>query len=207
MKMIMSEIKIVETVGFNKEEALSTVAFNAAYKNATQKWIKSGSPEVDSKAFKVFAAEYLKSATKDTAGLGAHIVVEAGVADSRERPYKVISKPTEGARKYKSVHSVVPAELTTKIVKETSVNEAGEEVVKEVVKVTSYTVEGPAIASLDTKGDAIDAMKDAIAETKQSYVIINNKVEITGQDVEAFGIYTPSASTKLGTYIAFGIEA
>ena len=52
---IMSEIKFVEVAGFTKEEALSTVEFNTSLQgaNATQAWIKAGSPEVDSKAFKL----------------------------------------------------------------------------------------------------------------------------------------------------------
>lgn len=205
----MSEIKFVEVAGFTKEEALSTVEFNTSLQgaNATQAWIKAGSPEVDSKAFKLFAAEQLKKKFKNSAGVGAYVVVEGGVADSRERPYKVISVATEGARKYKSVHQIVEAEIETKIVKENSVNEAGETVVKEVVKVVGHTVVGLPVAAFDTKGEALDAIKDLVSTTKTSYIVENVKVETTGQSVEAYALYTPSVSAKVGTYVAFGIEA
>jgi hypothetical protein len=205
----MSEIKIVEVKGFSKEEALSTVDFNTTLKgaNATQAWIKAGSPETDSKAFKVFVAEQVKSKFNNAAGVGGYVVVEGGVADSRERPYKVISVATEGARKYKSVHQVIEADLTTKVVKEKVTSEDGVESTKEVTKVTGYTLIGQAVDSGDTKGEALELMKELIAENKKSYVVVNAKVEVSGQAIEAFGLYTPSVSAKVGTYIAFGIEA
>ncbi len=205
----MSKVKIQQVEGFSKVEALETVNLSTKLDgaNATQAWVKAGSPGIDSNAFAVFVSEQLQKRTKLVPGLGAYVVVEAGVKDSRERPYKVISVATEGARKYKTVHQIVEAEVTTKIVKEKSTNEEGVEEIKEVIKVVDYELVGLPVAEADTKGDALDKMKDLISENKTTYVVVNTKVEVSNQSVEAFGLYTPSVSAKMGTYIVFGIEA
>jgi len=206
----MSQIKFVEVSGFTKEEALSTVEFNTSMTgaNATQAWVKAGSPEVDSKAFKAFAAAQLEKKFKNSAGIGAYVVLEGGVADSRERPYKVISVPViEGGRKYKTVHQIIEADVKTKTVKEEVVNAEGDTVVKDVIKAVSHVEIGLPVASYDTKGEAQEAAKELTAVTKATYIVKNVKVETTGQEVEAYVLYTPSVSAKVGTYIAFGIEA
>ena len=197
-------LKIAAVKGFTKEEALSQVEFNASFKNATQAWIKAGKPTYGTNDFKVFATEYLKKSTKGTAGVGAHVVIEAGIADSRERPYKVISVSNEGTRKYNTVYQIVEADLKKKQVKVIKTDKEGVE--KEVTETKAELLElGTVVDTASKKGEAEDKMKQWITETKRDYIV--NVVKVTDHNpIAAFGIYTPSTSSKEGTYIAFGVE-
>lgn len=205
-------LKIEAVKGFTKEEALSKVNFNANFKNATQAWVKAGKPTFGTNDFKVFATEYLKKATKGTAGVGAHVVIDGAVADSRERPYKVLSISNEGTRKYKTVYQIVEAELVTKtkkVMKTVKVkDEEGNvtEVEKEVNEMTAEVKSlGSVVDSCSKKGEAEDLMKQWITDTKRDYVVVVNKVT-DHNPIAAYGVYTPSTSTKEGTFIAFGVE-
>lgn len=199
----MEQIKIVETKGFTKDEALSEVNFNATFKNATQAWVKAGSPAFGTTNFKTFAAEYLKKSTKNAAGLGAHVVLESGVADSRERPYKVLTVTGKGTRKFKRQYQIVEAELEKKIVKTT--DEDGK--VSEELTVKKVLSLGAVVASADQKGDAEKILKEWITSEKRDYIIQIVSVVVEGEPIASYGLYTPSVSAKKGTYVAFGIEA
>jgi hypothetical protein len=205
-------VKIAAVKGFTKEEALSSVNFDASFKNATQAWVKAGKPTYGTSDFKVFATEYLKKATKGMAGAGAHVVIESGIADSRERPYKVITVSNEGTRKYSTVYQIVEAELKTKTKKVVKLvkgkDEDGVEIEmeKEVNEVTAELVAlGTVVDTASKKGEAEAKMKEWISETKRDFII--NVVKVTDHNpVVSYGIYTPSTSAKEGTYIAFGVE-
>ena len=205
-------VKIAPVKGVSKEEALSQVNFNAGFKNATQAWVKAGKPTYGTNDFKVFATEYLKKATKGTPGVGAYVVIDAAVADTRERPYKVISVSNEGTRKYQTVYQIVEADLKTKTKKATKLvkvkDEEGNvtEVEKEVNEVVAEIVAlGTVVETASKKGEAEEKMKAWITNTKRDYVI--NLAKVTDHNpIAAYGVYTPSTSTKEGTYIAFGVE-
>ena len=205
-------LKIAAVKGFTKEEALSQVSFDASFKNATQAWVKAGKPTYGTDNFKAFASEYLKKTTKGIAGVGAYVVLESGVADSRERPYKVISVSNEGTRKYSTVYQVVEAELKTKTKKVVKTVKAKDEdgveieIEKEVNEVEASVVSlGTVVDTASKKGEAEAKMKEWITETKRSYVI--NVVKVTDHNpIAAYGVYTPSTSAKEGTFIAFGVE-
>ena len=47
-------------------------------------------------------------------------------------------------------------------------------------------------------------MRDLIYETEKNYVI--QSIKIPSNSIETFGVFTPSVSAKIGTYIAFGVE-
>lgn len=196
--------KIVPVKGFTKEEALSQVGFNATFKNATQAWVKAGKPTVGTDGFKTFAVEYLKKHTKGTPGVGSFVVLESGVADSRERPYKVLTVSNEGTRKYSTVYQIVEADLKKKSKKVMVADAEGVE--KEVTKITAEVVGlGVVVDTASKKGEAEAKMKEWITETKRDYII--NVVKVTDHNpIASYGIYTPSTSAKEGTYIAFGVE-
>lgn len=205
-------VKIAAVKGFTKEEALSQVEFNAGYKNATQAWIKAGKPTYGTPTFKTFAVEYLRKATKGTANLGAHVIIEAGVADSRERPYKVVSVSNEGTRKFTTVYQVVEAEIETKtkkVLKTVKVKDAEgnvEEVEKEVTEVVPTLVSlGAVVDGAAKKSDAEELAKEWTTTQKRDYVVKVTKVT-DHNPIAAYSIYTPSTSAKEGTYIAFGVE-
>ena len=195
-------MKIVECKGFSKEVALDSevLGFTTEIRgaNATQAWIKAGKPTVGTPGFKAFAADQLKLKTKNTAGLGVYIVLEAGVEDNRERPYKVISVKTEGARKFKRVYQVTEA-----VIKETPAkkNDDGEVVVPAKYEISEL---GAVVGKAATKGAGNDLLKEWITDQKRDYVLTIAEEVVEGQPIASYGKYTPSVSAKEGTYIAFG---
>lgn len=134
------------------------------------------------------------------------MIIEAGVADTRERPYKVIPVITDGARKFKRTHQIIEAELATKMVKvnvtdpETNEVTVKEEMVAEIVSL------GSVVATADKKSEALDEMKEWITAEKRDYVVVIAKEVVEGKAIAAYGVYTPSISAKQGTYVAFGVE-
>ena len=195
-------MKIVECKGFSKEAALNeeVLGFTMAPRgaNATQAWIKEGKPTMGTPAFKIFAAEQLKAKTKNMAGLGAYVIIEGGVEDSRERPYKVTSVKTEGARKFKRVYNITEAVIKVTPAK---LDAEGNVVTPEKNEVLEL---GAVVAKADKKGKANDIMKEWITDTKRDYIVAIAEEVVEGQPIASFGKYTPSVSAKEGTYIAFG---
>ena len=87
--------------GYTKSEALEQVPFQVI-KDATQAWKNAGKP-MTGNALKEFMSEYLRANTKFAQGIGCSITVEAGTADTRERPYTITDiKNESGKRKYKT---------------------------------------------------------------------------------------------------------
>ena len=175
----MTNFKQVEVKGYTKNEAMEQVPFQVI-KDATQAWKNAGKPMTGS-ALKEFMSEYLKANTKFAAGVGCSITIEPGVADTRERPYTVTDiKNESGKRKYKTgIQGVNPN--TGEIL---FVNFENKAAAKEMAK-ELYTNKG-------YKGDIHATYVKAVVEG-----------ETGAFDV----VYTPSKSAKLGTYLAFGVEA
>jgi hypothetical protein len=194
-------VKVVECKGYTKDEALKQVSNFTTDYNATTAWVNAGKPTVGTPAFKSFCAEYLKKKTKANKGVGCYITLEAGSADTRLNPYKVFSIPTTQARKFKRVYQILEAEIDVKT--KTITLEDGTEEVQQIPVLKSV---GVVVDEADKKSEAEELMKNLIAENKRSYFIniINKCVE--GEPIAAYGVYTPSASAKIGTYIAFGVE-
>jgi len=202
-------VKVVASKGFTKEEALATekIGFNALGmkgSNSTQAWTKAGKPTYGTPAFKQFAVEQLKAKTRGTAGVGGYVVVEAGISDSRERPYRVLSVTNEGTRKFTMTYQIVEAELETKTKTVTTQDEEGNDVTSTEMTATVKSL-GAVVANASKKSEAEALLKDYITSTKRDYII--NVVKLTDHNpIAAYGVYTPSSSTKEGTYLAFGVE-
>ena len=87
-----------EVIGTTKDEAKNNVKDLTLMVDATQaynKWAKENITNEDN--VKEWMKEYLKKKKFDKAGLGAYIVTQSAVLDTRERPYKV-NKPKYDAR-------------------------------------------------------------------------------------------------------------
>ena len=179
-------MKKLEVCGATKEEALAKAPFNvtlpgadctAALRNAKKAHVGAWT-DAD---MKVFMAEQLAKKTRNTAGNGCYIVIESAVADTRERPYTIEDiKNENGARKYKTVYRWID-DKTGEIVVEVDTTKAE---AKNALK-KAYTDKG-------YKGNA-------------SLEMVKKCVE--GQAIVAKAKYTPSKSSRIGTYLVFGIEA
>lgn len=191
----MGKLKIETAKGFSREEAFAktelakngvTLKFDAttAFKN-------DGKPE--GRHLEAFVDEYQQKRVKGVANVGFSITLEAGVADSRERPYKVENVVTKGARRWKTVYQGF-----------VGANDKG--------------VGGTLVFSKDTKGDAEEAGKAYVTENKVKVAVRMGK-EVIGsiikvdkddkgkpgaaQDVAMIINYTPSINATEGNYIFF----
>ncbi len=147
-----------------------------------------------------FAAEYLKKHTKNAVGTGCIITIEAGVADSREKPYKI--------------NDVVNEVVTGTVVRENK--ETGE---KEEVETTKRKFTTTYVIVDDNTNEIIDKSQETKTEAKKRLAELYQTgykgnatcyytKEVTDGEPRAFTAeYTPSINAKLGNYLVFGIEA
>ena len=183
MSTTILNFKSVTISAASKEEAIAQVEeqyfhvngdATQAFKNAKAKhegvWT-----EKDEKAFKL---DYLEKKVKSCPGAGYYITVEAAVADTRQRPYKVEDVKNEGKRKFKSFYKWVDANDKVIVKVDTNKTDA-KNAIKELYKSGAF------------KGDA---------------KLIKTKDVVEGNAVVATAKYTPSKSTKMGTWTFFGIE-
>ena len=181
MAQIMN-FKRMEVNGATKEEALAKAPFDImgdatqAYKIWRKKQV-NGVTDADKKEFML---EYLAKKSKNCAGVGFSITIESAVADTRERPYKIEDvKNDKGARKYKTIYQIID-KATGAVIAQTDETKAK---AKEIAKAL-YTEHG-------FKGDLI------CTYTKQV---------VDGEPIAFTATYTPSKSSRIGTYLVFGIE-
>lgn len=192
----MAKLKIATAKGFTKEEAFKSTGLNLDLKfDATLSHKKEnikGSADLQG-----FATDYAEKRVKSAVGIGFWVTVTPGVADSRERPYKVKNIATKGARTWKTVyHGVVGAD--------------------------SEGLGGVTVFTKDTLAEAEAAGKAHVTAEKVKVEILLGK-EVTGsvivdketgvktkgapQNVAMVIDYTPSINTTEGEYIFFGYEA
>lgn len=181
MTQIMN-FKRMEVVGTTKEEALSKAPFDImgdatpAYKI----WLKKQVNGVTDADKKQFMLDYLAKKSKNVAGVGFSITLESAVADTRERPYRIDDvKNVHGARKYKTTYQLVDAS-TGSVIAETDETKAK---AKAIAK-SLYTDKG----------------------FKGNLVCTYTKQVVDGEPIAFKATYTPSKSSRVGTYLVFGIE-
>lgn len=181
MAQIMN-FKRMEVNGATKEEALAKAPFDIMG-DATQAykiWKKKQKNGITDSDKKQFMLDYLTKKSKNVAGVGFVITLESAVADTRERPYRIDDVKNEsGARKYKTTYQLVDKQSGS-VLAETDETKAK---AKEIAKAL-YTEKG-------YKGDLI------CTYTKQ---VVN------GQPTAFTASYTPSKSSRVGSYLVFGIE-
>lgn len=190
MEKIMN-FKRMEVTGTTKEEALANAPFGIqgdatqAYRNA-RKNHKGAWTDVEMKQFML---DYLAKKSKNLPGVGFSITIESAVADTRERPYtKYDIKNTLGARKWTTIFQIYE-NLGTK---EKPVR--GELLVE---------------AAGNTKSEASNKAKALYTESglRKNIVCYYTKQVTEGEPIAFTMEYTPSKSSRIGTYLVFGIES
>ena len=125
--------------------------------------------------FDLFAEEMLKKNKIDNAtGVGCIVVIEAGSADTRERPYELINNVTEGSLTKKRVFEIMKKS------------------------------DGTLVATGETKGDAIRAAKNAMKNVREDLVCKQVYRVVGSHELAFELKYVPSANTKEGKYVVFG---
>ena len=125
--------KKFEVIGNTKDAAKEEAKELTLMVDATQaynKWAKENSTNEDN--VKEWMKNYLKTKKYDKPGLGAFIVTQTGVQDTRERPYKV-EKPkyevrTHSPEKFYVIRDVLGTELGRE-----KTSKAAEQAAKELV--------------------------------------------------------------------------
>lgn len=125
--------------------------------------------------FDDFAERMLKKNHIDTAtGVGCIVVLEAGSADTRERPYEYFNNIVDGPLRKKRMF-----EVRTK-------------------------ADGKLVAEGETKGDAVRAAKAAMKELREDLVCKQVYRVLGDHELAFELKYVPSANTKEGRYVVFG---
>lgn len=171
-------MKRFEIKAFSLEEAKVKAAEMGmtVVRNVTQSWKNAGSPVTD-KSFKEFAVDSLqKNHLTNAEGVGLLVIVSAGSADTRERPYKYTNNVVEGKKNIERVYEI------------------------------RVKNDGSVIGTATKKSDAEKLAKKLMSEVKTDLecVIVYHVTE--GKDLAFTLDYTPSTSTKEGTYVVFGNE-
>lgn len=181
MTQIMN-FKRMEVTGATRKEALAKAPFEVmgdatqAFKMFKKKQV-NGITDAD---IKQFMLDYLAKKSKNVAGVGFVITEEAAVADTRERPYHIKDvKNEQGAREYKKIYQLIDDE-TGQVLAETDETKAK---AKELAKAL-YTEKG----------------------FKGNLTCTYTKQVVKGEPVAFRASYTPSKSSRVGTYLVFGIE-
>lgn len=180
-KVTYLNFKSMEVTGATKQEALSNAPFNVLY-DATQAYRhwKEKQTTVTEAGRKQFMLDYLKTKTKNAAGVGCSITIESAVADKKERPYKIIDvKNEQGKRKYRKTYLIKDDKTGEVLAKSDETKAKAKEITKELYR-NGY------------KGDAICTYTKEVVE---------------GEPIAFYAKYSPSKSTKPGVYLVFGIES
>lgn len=125
--------------------------------------------------FDLFAEEILKRNKIDnTTGVGCIVVIEAGSADTRERPYELINNTVEGSLTKKRVFQILKKS------------------------------NGTLVAECETKGEAIRAAKNAMKSVREDLVCKQVYKILGSRELAFELKYVPSVNTKEGKYVVFG---
>ena len=170
--MIRKEFEV-----FSFDEAVAAAEKEGFHviKNKTMSWKNAGSP-VSDKELKVFAVDQLtKERLTNVPGAGFMIIVKAGSADTRERPYAYENITTDGRIKTERTY-------------EWTRNDTGEVV----------------LSTTGTKDEAIKAAKEIMSEVKADMTLTVVYRVKEGKDVIGRLTYTPSKNTESGRYLFIG---
>jgi hypothetical protein len=183
----MSEVKflnfeVVELAGPTKEEAYKQAPFyiSGDATQAYKKWEEKQEGVITDAMKKEFYINYLKKKNNIAPGAGFAITVQSAVKDSRQRPYTVHDvKNEKGKRKWKTTYEFIDKETGVKLGSTQETKAKAKELVKELYK----------------KG------------LKHNVICTYTKQVSEGEAVAFTADYTPSKSTCVGKYIAFGVKA
>lgn len=177
----MAKLKVVTVKAHTKAEAIAQSGLDVKF-DASTAWKNEEKPEAGSTYFKAFAEDYLEKKIKSVTGVGCAITVESGVADSRERPYKVTNNVTDKARKYTTFY-------------------------EGLINGNDEGTTGTIVLTSPSKASAEKAAKDYMTANKSGRVVVRHAKLVTdGKPVALVVGYAPSINTTLGTYIVFGYE-
>lgn len=166
----------IKAYSFEEAKAKAAEMGLTVVRNVTVSWKNAGSP-ISDKSFKEFAVDSLaKNHLSNAEGVGLAVIVSAGSADTRERPYKFTNNVVEGRKSVERVYEIRRKDT------------------------------GAVVGSAAMKADAEKLAKKLMSDlrTDLECIIVYHVTE--GKDLAFSLEYTPSTNTKEGTYVVFGNE-
>lgn len=125
--------------------------------------------------FDAFAEAMLKkNKLENTTGVGCVVVMEAGSADTRERPYEVINNNVEGSLTKKRVFEI------------------------------RKKSDGLTVGEAETKGQALREAKKLMKDLREDLVCKQVYHVLGDKELAFTLKYVPSVRTKEGRYVVFG---
>lgn len=165
-----------EVIGKTKDAAKEEVkdfTLMVDASSAYNKWAKDNATNEDN--VKDWMKDYLRKKKFDKAGLGAYIVLQSAVVDSRERPYKV-NKPKYDVRTHTPEKFYVLRDRAT----------------------------GTEVAFEKTSKAAEQSAKEFVTENQETVDIFTEWKVKEGNALYATVEYTPSKGTQSCKLLAFG---
>lgn len=169
----------LEVIGETKDVTVNSLKENAGFvgmvdaTGAYAKWRQTAS-DVSEASVKEWMKEYLKAKKYNKAGLGAYIVTQKGVSDTRKRPYK-----------------------------ETLIKHDSKTHTPERFYVLRDT-NGNVLDKFKKSADARTAAKDLVTDLREDVHIFNEWVAKEGNSEYAVVSYVPSKGTQNCIVTAFG---
>lgn len=170
--------KKYETIGTTKDAAKEEAKDLTLMVDATQaynKWAKENPTNEDN--IKCWMKDYLKKKKYDKPGIGAYIVLQTGVKDTRERPYQIENVKYD-AKTHTAEHFYV--------LRDTTNHEVGRE---------------------KTKKAAEQAVREFITEYKEDVYVFHEWVPKEKNALVLKGKYTPSKGSQPYKLLVFGYVA
>ena len=167
--------KKFEVIGKTKDEAIKNVAPMNLMVDATQsykKWAKENATNEDN--VREWMKDYLKKKKFDKPGIGAYIVLQSPVVDTRERPYKIETVKYE-AKTHTPESWYVLRDVTG--------NEVGRE---------------------KTKKAAEQAVREFITDYKENVNVYREWAPKEKNSLVMTGTYTPSKGSQPCKLLVFG---
>ena len=167
--------KKFEVIGKTKDEAISNAAPMNLMVDATQaykKWAKENATNEDN--VREWMKDYLKKKKFDKPGIGAYIVLQSPVVDTRERPYKIETVKYE-AKTHTPESWYVLRDVTG--------NEVGRE---------------------KTKKAAEQAVREFITDYKENVNVYREWAPKEKNSLVMTGTYTPSKGSQPCKLLVFG---
>ena len=124
--------KKFEVIGTTKDEAKEKAGLNLMV-DATQafkKWNQNNAANEDD--IREWLKDYLKKKKFDKPGIGAFIVTQTGVSDTRERPYKIKTIKYD-SKTHTAEHFYVLRDMTGNVVGREKTKKAAEQAVREYI--------------------------------------------------------------------------
>lgn len=204
--MVMN-FKKMEVMGATKEEALAQAPFDImgdatqAYKLWKNKQT-NGVTEADKKQFML---DYLAKKSKNCANAGFYITIDPASKDTRKRPYTFNDVKKSGSCKYVTVYQLFD-KATGAVIAETPVKHV-QDADKDGVLLINEDGTPKMVWKPGTKAQAKEIAKKLYTDKdfKGNLICKPTKQVVEGEDVAFTVDYTPSKSSKVGTYLVFGI--